>query len=207
MVEFAVLAPVLVLLIFGVVEVGIALVALEEFDTAAAAALRQIRTGAVQQAGIPSTYAGASNCASASFTPGSNQNCLGINISASDTASTIFAKLLCANTFDGGAILNCDTSGTASSSMNWNITSYTSWSAFSGALPSLSYNKDGTPSTTFAPGTGSQIVVAMVGYKRPFYNPLVGCFFDASDCLAGKSPVLLLTYYAVFMAEPWGASS
>ncbi len=203
--EFALLAPVLLLLIFGIVDLGLMLFASQEVNNAAAAAVRQLRTGSVQGAPVPSTYAGASNCANPSFTLSSTQNCIGITINSGDTASTIFGKLLCANIFDNGAFVTC-------TKFNWSVIGYNDFGSFSGALPTLTYNADGTPSATFCQGAGAHcasdnIIVAMVGYKRPFMTPLVGCFFDPTDCAAGRSPVMLMTYFAVFQAEPFGAGT
>lgn len=203
MVEIAMLMPFQIFLTYGIVETGLSIIALEEFDNAVGAAIRQIRTGALQQAPIPSTYAGATNCTNANFTPSSSQNCLGISIATGDSASTIFGKLICANNYDGNAIFKCNLTGAAYVGLNWNVTGYANWKSLSSALPTLTYNSNNTPSATFAPGAGTMVVVAMVGYKRPFTTPLIGCFFDPADCL-GPTQYLLLTYNAVFQAEPWG---
>jgi hypothetical protein len=203
--EMALLLPVLMFVILGVVDTGMMMITGAEVTDAANAAVRQLRTGAIQASptGAASTYAGATNCANPSFVLPANENCLGFNYSASDTASTIFGELLCSSLPTGSATATC-------TGFNWTVIGYATWDDFNGALPNLTYNTDGTPSVTFPATTaiGAQaIVVSMVGYKYKFFTPLIGCVFDASDCLVGKSPQVVLNSFAVFEAEPFGVST
>jgi hypothetical protein len=217
-VEFAVVLPVLVFVMFGIIDLGCMMFAAEEFDYAAAAAIRQIRTGAVQaayqaaQTNGSSPYAGAADCRWATQTQvnysSTTTNCLGFTINSTDTDSTIFGKLLCANLPVGGGaagFLSC-------ANFDWYVTGYGCFEADQCSSPAnistatLSYNPNGTPSAKFTTPGSSSIIVALIGYKYPFFTPLVGCLFDPADCAAGTQTKANLTYFMIVQAEPFSAA-
>ncbi len=199
--EFAVILPVLVYFLFGIMDIALMLITSLEVNAASDIALRQIRTGELQTSVIPSTYAGYSNCTNPSYTvittnPGAT-NCLGVNLVTGDTSASILSRLLCANILDGGTLVQC-------SSFDFDIEVFADWTDFSGALPSLTFNASGTPVVNFNNGSAvlpSQVVAAMVGYRYYFFTPLIGCIFDPSDCAAGRKPFMVMTDFSAFRAE------
>ncbi|HLY54169.1 MAG TPA: TadE/TadG family type IV pilus assembly protein [Stellaceae bacterium] len=221
-VEFALLLPALAYLIFGVVDMGLMMFASEEMDLAASEAVREIRTGAVQAAlaqansnsSGQSLYAGDSNCIGATTTvanfatSNATTNCLGFTVNSTDTASTVFGELLCHTVPVGGttgAFLNCN-------NFNWDVQTYGCWPNQTCSNPAptdlrtvaLTYNSSGNPQTFLTSPGSAAIIVAVIGYKYPFFTPLIGCFFDGPDCgVPGKQTTAPLRYYAVVQAEPF----
>ncbi len=213
--EFALILPVLVFVTFGIMDLGCMMFAAEEFNFAAAAAIRQIRTGAVQaayqsaQTNGSSNYAGDADCKGATQIlvnfASTTTNCLGFNISSSDTGSTIFGKLLCANLLVGGqgsGFLSC-------ANFNWTVNAYGCFEADQCSNPvnisaaTLSYNANGTSSAQFTTPGSTAIIVALIGYRYPFFTPLIGCFIDPADCAARTQTKANLTYFQVVEAEPF----
>lgn len=194
-VEFAFLFPLHLMLVLAIVDVGIMEFASTELQGATASAVRQIRTGAVQQAPVPSTPA---------------QNGLGITIDAEDTTAIIFHKLLCSKVLENpNAYENPDRSGLIvdCNKIVFDIRSYSSFAALAAAgLGNLVY-VDGAPNvefpdatvttTGFSPGSSDQIIAARVWYRREFMVPWIGRLVGGDD--GGTT----LEATVVIKAEPW----
>lgn len=194
-VEFAFLFPVHVALVLAIVDIGIMEFAATELQGATSSAVRQIRTGAVQQAPIPSTPA---------------QNGLGITIDTGDTTADIFHKLLCSqvledptaygNSTASGLVINCN-------NIVFDIRSYATFTEMAAAgLGQLVY-VDGTPNvefsngvavgTGFNPGSSNQVIAARVWYQRDFMIPYI------ARMVGGSTQGVTLTSTVVIKAEPW----
>ena len=202
--EFALLLPVLTMLMFGIVDIGLMMITAEDVAYAADIATRQLRTGAVQEAPVPSTPATAAQCLNPSYNAVENgQNCLGITINTGDTPQTIFKNLLCASIPDGGNIAQC-------SKFNFDIVGYADWTTASSNISTLAltYNGSGVPQVSMAAAPGKDsIVISMIGYKYQFFTPMIGCIFDSRDCGSAVSPYVLLTHFTIFQTEPFSSGA
>lgn len=152
-VEYALVAPIFLLLLVGQFELAYMMFTSVVVDGATNAAARLVRTGQVQ--------------------------------TAADPVST-FQTQLCNNLF---SIISCG-------SLSFDVRTA---STFAGITFGLTFNEDGTPtSTEFSTGTEGDIVVVTVTYQWTFYTPLVYVLFGDNQ---GSTKRVYST--AVFRNEPY----
>lgn len=188
MLEFAFVAPMLILLLLIVIDLGIMLMTQSLLNGAAQSAARLIRTGQIAEGGSITTF--------------QTQLCAGM--SPIMTTATCQSNLL----FEVNCYSSKPTAGCSTTSLGFSAVSFTS----------CTYNNNATGTGTqcaFNPGAEFDVVGVRVVYNRRFIVPWVGACLTTGSCwfgagsrgpAGGSGNAVPLIATVIFQNEPFPSS-
>lgn len=193
MLEFAFVAPMLILLMLTIVDLGIMLTSQSVLNGATQNAARLIRTGQIEATSV--------SCQGASTSIGQFQCALCTQMASVMSYSSCTSQVL----FEVNSYNSC--TGTCPTGSGFGAVS------FSACTQNANSTGNGT-ACNFTPGSGTQIVGVRVVYNRSFIVPWVGqcltlgaCWFGTGTRASSGTPTAVpLTSTAVFQNEPFPSS-